>query len=60
MADLQVAEAAVEGPLEPQFDQGGERLGAAAAEERQAGEVFGERAQVVGVTVDAGEPAFPH
>ena len=59
MVDLQGAEAAVEGLLEPGFDQGGETLGPAAAEERQAGEVLWKRAQVVGVAVDAGQPAAP-
>lgn len=59
VVDLQGAEAAVEGLLEPGFDHGGEALAPTAAEERQAGEVLWKRAQVVGVAVDAGQPAAP-
>lgn len=60
LADFQGAEAAVEGALEPGFNHHGEALGPAAAEQRQAGEVLWERAQVIGVAVDAGQPAAPH
>lgn len=60
MADLQRAEAAVKGLLEPRFDRGSETLSAAAAKKRQAGEVRRKGAQVVGVAVDAGQPATPY
>lgn len=59
MADFQRAKAAVEGLLEPGFDQRGETPGLAAAEERQADEVLREGAQVLQVSVDAGQPAAP-
>lgn len=60
LADLQGAEAAVEGALEPGFNNHGEALGPTAAEQRQAGEVLWERVQVIGVAIDAGQPAAPH
>lgn len=60
MADLQGAEVAVEVLLEPGFDHCGEILGPAAAEQRQADEVLWKGVQVIGVAVDAGQPAAPY
>ena len=57
---FQGPKAAVKCLLEPGFDQTAEILGAAAAEERQTGEVFGKGVQVIRVAVDAGQPAAPH
>lgn len=60
MAEFQGAKATVKGMLEPGLDQCSESVCPTAAKERQADKVFWEWAKVIGVAVDAGEPASPY
>lgn len=58
-AQDQRAKVTVEGTLEPGLDQSREGVGAAAAEQREADKVGGQRLQVLAVSVHARQPAAP-